>query len=126
MTAGSAPLSRKFLNVKHLTAVALCFLQSAYASLVSFLSAEWQYICRAVPDVRPLLTFIEDALRTQFLSAILGRSKPIDDDLHRLLSLGVKQGGLVIWNPVKGEDALFQSSTAATETLPQKPPQLHP
>ncbi|KAL7481084.1 hypothetical protein ACHAW6_006761 [Cyclotella cf. meneghiniana] len=45
------------------------------------------------------------------------RSEPIDDNLCRLLSLGVKQGGLAIRNAVKGADALFRCSRAATKTL---------
>ncbi|KAL7475251.1 hypothetical protein ACHAW6_001169 [Cyclotella cf. meneghiniana] len=57
------PLVEKWvLGIKRLSAVALCFPHSAYAGLVSCLSAEWQYICRAVPDVGPLLAPVEDAL----------------------------------------------------------------
>ncbi|KAL7474262.1 hypothetical protein ACHAW6_001506 [Cyclotella cf. meneghiniana] len=113
-----APLVEKWvLGIERLSAVALRFPHSAYAGLVSCLSAEWQYLCRTVPDVGPFLAPIEEALRTHFLPAILGRTDPIDDDLRRLLSLGVKQGGLAIRNPVEGADALFRCSRAATETL---------
>ena len=113
-----APLVEKWvLGVKRLSAVALRFPHSAYAGLVSCLSAEWHYASRAVPDIGPLLAPIEEALRTHFLPAILGRTDPIDDDLRRLLSLGVKQGGLAIRNPAEGADALFHCSRAATETL---------
>ena len=55
------------------------FPNSAYAGLVSCLSAEWQYICRTVPDVGPLLAPVEQALRTKFLPAITGISGPITD-----------------------------------------------
>ncbi|KAL7474211.1 hypothetical protein ACHAW6_000199, partial [Cyclotella cf. meneghiniana] len=93
------------------------FPHSAYAGLVSCLSAKWQYVCRTVPDVGPLLAPIEEALRTHFLPAILGRTDPIDNDLRHLLSLGIKQGGLAICNPVEGADTLFCCSRAATKTL---------
>ncbi|KAL7475331.1 hypothetical protein ACHAW6_001261, partial [Cyclotella cf. meneghiniana] len=113
-----APLVDKWvLGIERLSAVALRFPHSAYAGLVSCLSAEWDYLCRTVPDVGPFLVPIKDALRTHFLPAILGRTDPIDDDLCRLLSLGVKQGGLAIHNPVEGADALLRCSRAATETL---------
>jgi hypothetical protein len=113
-----APLVEKWvLGVKRLSSVALRFPHSAYAGLVSCLSAEWHYASRTVQDIGPLLAPIEEALRTHFLPAILGRTDPINDDLRRLLALGVKQGGLAIRNPVEGSDALFCCSRAATETL---------
>ncbi|KAL7474215.1 hypothetical protein ACHAW6_000202 [Cyclotella cf. meneghiniana] len=112
------PLVEKWVHgIEHLSAVALRFHHSTYARLVSCLSAEWQYVCCTVLDVGPLLAPIEEALWTHFLPAILGRADPIDDDLCHLLSLGVKQGGLAICNPVEGADALFRCSRAAMETL---------
>ena len=96
---------------------------------------EWPYICRVVPNIGPLLAPVKVTLHTQFLPAILGQPNPIDDDLHRLLSLVIEQGGLSIWHPVDAADALFQCFTATTEILahslfhntpwPQKPPKLH-
>ncbi|KAL7478385.1 hypothetical protein ACHAW6_004169, partial [Cyclotella cf. meneghiniana] len=109
-----APLIEKWVHgVERLSAVAHQFPHSAYAGLVSCLSAEWHYVCRVAPDIRPLLRPIEDALRTRFLPAILGRADPIDDDPRRLLSLGVKQGGLAIRDPtdcVRNAGASYRST----------------
>ncbi|KAL7477922.1 hypothetical protein ACHAW6_003703 [Cyclotella cf. meneghiniana] len=68
-----APLVEKWVHgIEGLSAVTLHFPHSAYAGLISCLSAKWQYICHTVPDVRPLLAPIEEALWTNFLPAILG------------------------------------------------------
>ncbi|KAL7477822.1 hypothetical protein ACHAW6_003615 [Cyclotella cf. meneghiniana] len=112
------PLINKWvLRINRLSAFAHRFPHLAYAGLVSCLSAEWQYICRVIPEIGPLLAPVKAALHTQFLPGVLGQPNPIDDDLRRLLSLCIKQGGLAIRNPVDGTDALFQCSTAAIETL---------
>ncbi|KAL7477283.1 hypothetical protein ACHAW6_003094 [Cyclotella cf. meneghiniana] len=60
LTTGSPPLSR---SIKRLTTVALHSPHSAYTGLVSCLSAKWQYICRAIPDIGPLISLVEEALR---------------------------------------------------------------
>ncbi|KAL7479439.1 hypothetical protein ACHAW6_005204 [Cyclotella cf. meneghiniana] len=75
-------------GVNSLASVATRFPHSAYAGLVSCLMAEWQYICRIVPNIGPLLQPIEDAHHTKFLKAILGSDIAIDYDLHNLLALG--------------------------------------
>ncbi|KAL7476498.1 hypothetical protein ACHAW6_002356, partial [Cyclotella cf. meneghiniana] len=112
------PLVEKWVHgVERLSAVALRFPHSAYAGLVSCLSAKWHYVCHTVPDVGPLLVQIKEALRTHFCPAILGHADHIDNDLRHLLSLGVKQGGIAIRNLVEGADTLFHCSRAATKTL---------
>ncbi|KAL7475656.1 LOW QUALITY PROTEIN: hypothetical protein ACHAW6_003456, partial [Cyclotella cf. meneghiniana] len=104
-------------GVKQLAAVATRFPHSAYAGLVSCLAAEWQYVCRIVPDIGPLLAPIEQVLRDTFLPAVIGPGIAIDDDLRNLLALGVKSGGLAIRDPTTQADALYQSSRDATSYL---------
>ncbi|KAL7474208.1 hypothetical protein ACHAW6_000196, partial [Cyclotella cf. meneghiniana] len=104
-------------GVKQLAAVATRFPHSAYAGLVSCLAAEWQYVCRIVPDIGPLLAPIEQALRDTFLPAVIGPDIAIDDDLRKLLALGVKSGGLAIRDPTTQADALYHSSRDATSYL---------
>ncbi|KAL7475126.1 hypothetical protein ACHAW6_001056, partial [Cyclotella cf. meneghiniana] len=94
-----------------------CFLHSVYAGQVSCLATEWQYLCRIVPNIGPLLAPIEDTLRTKFLPAILGPDIKIDDDLRNLLALGVKSRGLAIRNPSLTAESLFCTSQAATAYL---------
>ncbi|KAL7489743.1 hypothetical protein ACHAW6_015415 [Cyclotella cf. meneghiniana] len=43
------------IGIEQLVAIATSFPHSAYAGLISCLSAKWQYICRTVPDVGPCL-----------------------------------------------------------------------
>ncbi|KAL7475109.1 hypothetical protein ACHAW6_001041, partial [Cyclotella cf. meneghiniana] len=66
-----SPMVQKWvMGIKRLAAVATRFPHSAYAGLVSCLSAEWQYICRTVPEDGPSLTPVEKALLMKFLPAI--------------------------------------------------------
>ena len=100
-----------------LAAIATHFPHSAYAGLVSCLAAEWQYVCRIVPNIRPLLAPIEHALRTKFLPAVIGPGIEIDDELRNLLALGIKSGGLTIRDPTTQAEPLYRSSSEATSYL---------
>ncbi|KAL7474429.1 hypothetical protein ACHAW6_000403, partial [Cyclotella cf. meneghiniana] len=85
-------------GINSLASVAIRFPHSAYAGLVSCLMAEWQYICRIIPDIEPLLEPIEDTLCTKFLPATLA-------------------GGVAIQNPTLIADSLFCTSQDATSYL---------
>ena len=104
-------------GIDRLAAVATRFPHSAYAGLVSCLSAEWQYICRTVPDVGPSLAPVEEALRTKFLPAILGIDGPIDDTYRTLIGNGVKTGRLAIRDPTLAAAPLYSTSVEATSML---------
>jgi hypothetical protein len=110
-------IQRWVTGIERLAAVATRFPHSAYAGLVSCLSAEWQYICRTVPDVGPRLAPVEQALRTKFLPAITGISGPINDELRTLLGNGVKTGGLAIRDPTISAASLYSTSIDATSML---------
>ncbi|KAL7478680.1 hypothetical protein ACHAW6_004452 [Cyclotella cf. meneghiniana] len=96
-------------------AVTTRFPHSAYAGLVSCLSAEWQYICRMVPDVGSSLALAENALRTKFLPAILGIAGPINDKLRTLLGNGVKTRELVIRDPTLTTASFYSTSVEAAD-----------
>jgi hypothetical protein len=105
-------------GVEKLAQVATKFPQSAYFGLTQCLQAEWQYVCRVEPDVGTYLQPVEDALRSKFIPALFGGlSEPINDEFRRLLSNGVKQGGLAIPNPVLGASRLHQASKDSAELL---------
>ena len=104
-------------GVTKLATVATRFPHSAYAGLVSCLAAEWQYVCRIMPNIGPLLAPIKHALRNKFLPAIIGPGIEIDDDLRNLLALGVKSGGLAIRDPTTQADSLYRSSHDKTSYL---------
>ncbi|KAL7474993.1 hypothetical protein ACHAW6_003349, partial [Cyclotella cf. meneghiniana] len=113
----SPMIQRWVTGIERLADVATRFPHSAYAGLVSCLSAEWQYICRTVPDVGPRLAPVEQALRTKFLPAITGISGPINDELRTLLGNGVKTGGLAIRDPTISAASLYSTSIDATSML---------
>ncbi|KAL7477235.1 hypothetical protein ACHAW6_003052 [Cyclotella cf. meneghiniana] len=113
----SPMIQRWVKGIERLAAVATRFPHSAYAGLVSCLSAEWQYICRTVPDVGPSLAPIENALRTKFLPAILGINGPTDDELRTLLGNRVKTGGLAIRDPTLTATSLYSTSVESTNML---------
>ena len=113
----SPMIQRWVMGIEQLAAIASRFPHSAYAGLVSCLSAEWQYICRTVPEVGPSLAPVENALRTKFIPAIIGVDGPIDDDLRTLLGNGVKTGGLAIRDPTLTAASLFSASVEATGML---------
>ena len=113
-----SPLVQKWvMGIERLAAVATRFPHAAYAGLVSCLSAEWQYICRTVPDVGPSLAPVEQALCTKFLLAITGFTDPINDELRTLLGNGVKTGGLAIRDPTVMAASLYSTSVDATDML---------
>jgi len=60
---------------------------------------------------------LKDALRRKFIPALLGVDTPTNDEFCLLLARGVKQGGLVIRNPVDAAPRLHQESTEATHLL---------
>ncbi|KAL7477797.1 hypothetical protein ACHAW6_003631, partial [Cyclotella cf. meneghiniana] len=110
-------IQRWVKGIEWLAAVATRFPHSAYAGLVSCLSAKLQYICRTVSDVGPSLAPVEIALRTKFLPAILGINGPIEDELRTLLGNGVKTGGLAIQDPTLTAASLYSTSVESTNML---------
>ncbi|KAL7481852.1 hypothetical protein ACHAW6_007531, partial [Cyclotella cf. meneghiniana] len=104
-------------GINSLASVATRFPHSAYAGLVSCLMAEWQYICRIIPNIGLLLEPIEDALCTKLLQAILGPDIAIDNYLWNLLALRVKAGRVTIQNPTLIADLLLHTSQDATSYL---------
>jgi hypothetical protein len=113
-----SPMIQKWVTgIEKLATVATRFPHSAYAGLVSCLSAEWQYVCRTVPDVGPSLAPVEDTLCTKFLPAVLGVEGLINDDLRTLLGNGVKTGGLAVRDPTLAAASLYSTSVEATTML---------
>ena len=113
-----SPMTQRWVKgIERLAAIATRFPHSAYTGLVSCLSAEWQYICRTVPDIGPSLAPVENPLRTKFLPAILGSDGPIDDKLRTLLGNGVKTGGLAIRDPTLAAASLYSTSVESPDML---------
>ncbi|KAL7474091.1 hypothetical protein ACHAW6_000085 [Cyclotella cf. meneghiniana] len=105
------------MGIERLAAVVTRFPHAAYTGLVSCLSAEWQYICRKIPDIGSSLMPVEQALRTKFLPAITGFTNPINDELRTLLGNRVKTGRLAIRDPTVMAASLYSTSVNATDML---------
>ncbi|KAL7478797.1 hypothetical protein ACHAW6_004593 [Cyclotella cf. meneghiniana] len=113
----SPMIQRWVTGIEQPAAIMTRFPHSAYAGLVSLLSAKWQYICRTIPDVGPSLAPVEQALRTKFLPAITGFTDPIDNKFRTLLGNGVKTSGLAIRDPTVAAASLYSTSAEATDML---------
>ena len=89
-------------GVRALARIAKRYLQTAYTGFVVSLQSEWQYICRAVPDVGEMLRPVEDDIKDDFNPALLNiQLGELTLTLRRLLCHGVKQGGMNLRNPVE-------------------------
>ncbi|KAL7481130.1 hypothetical protein ACHAW6_006813 [Cyclotella cf. meneghiniana] len=100
------------VGIEQLSAVTTRFPHSAYAGLVSCLSAEWKYICHTDQCLRQLRP-----LGIKFLPAILGPADPIDDELQTLLGNEVKNCGLAFQDPTLTAISLYTTSIKATNML---------
>ena len=67
-----------------------------------------------MPDVlNPLVA----AIRTKLVPQLLGSTSPVSDQLHRLLSLPVRYGGLGIYNPLAASPSCFRQSREISAQL---------
>ncbi len=104
-------------GVRALARVAKRYPQTAYAGFVWSLQAEWTYLLRVSERAGPLLAPVEEAIRGEFLPALLGRQVVLDDDQRVLMSLAAKHGGLGIRNPVVAAESLQKASEQASRVL---------
>jgi hypothetical protein len=101
--------------VKVLSAVAVHYPQTAYASFTFCLQNKWQYVQRVVADTAPFFALLELEIRMSFLPALLGIPlTKIKGEYRRLLTHGIKQGGLAICNPVDTAPSIHLASLTAT------------
>jgi len=77
-----------------------------------------QYVQRVVADTAPFFSPLEEAIRTHFLSALLGVPLvEINGDYRQLLTHSVKLGVLAIRNPVDTAPRVHKASLPATRHL---------
>ena len=105
--------------VETLSTVAERYPQTAYAGFTFCLQNEWQYVQRVVADTAPFFLPLEAAIRTSFLSALLGipSSTEIDGEYRQILTHSIRLGGLAICNPVDTAPSVHRASLAATRHL---------
>ena len=113
------PMVGKWVGgVEALAKVARKYPQSVFTGFSQSLQAEWQYLCRCVPDVGKHLGPVEAAIKEFMIPALFDmEASEVKDDFRRLLEHGVKQGGMNLRDPSKGADRLLQASSEASEVL---------
>jgi hypothetical protein len=105
--------------VETLSTVAERYPQTAYTGFTFCLQNEWQYVQRVVANTAPFFLPLEAAIRTSFLSALLGipSSTEIDGEYRQILTHSIRLGGLAIRNPVDTAPSVHRASLAATRHL---------
>jgi hypothetical protein len=79
------------------------------------LQQEWQYVSRVVHNAGSYFQPIEDALRKDFLPALLDVT--VDNDLRKLLGQRAKNAGIGIPNPVETAAHQYMTSKACCDIL---------
>ncbi len=89
---------------------------AAYSALTHGMMSKWTYLSRTTPDIGPLLSPIDDAIRTDLIPALTGRPPP-NDIQCKLFALPARLGGLGISIPSVVAEEELQSSLLVTSTL---------
>ena len=105
-------------GVQALARISKRYPQTAYTGFVVSLQSEWQYICRAVPDVGEILRPVEDAIVSNFIPALLDiQPGELIPTLRRLLGHWVKQGGMNLRSPTESAAQMRQTSVDGGKVL---------
>ena len=75
----------------------------------------WCFVQRTISGISHLFEPLEDAIRNNFIPAVIGRN--VSEIERQMLALPVRFGGIGIQNPVKTADTEFEASTVVTENL---------
>jgi hypothetical protein len=111
-------VSKWVTAVKTLSIVTERYPQNAYAGFTFRLQNKWQYVQQVVANTAPFFVPLEAEICTSFLPALFGIPlTEINGGYHQLLTLGIKQGGLAICNPVYTTPSNHLASRAATHHL---------
>ena len=102
-------------DVQELASIAKEEPQSALSAYNSGLSQRWTFIQRTVQGIANLFIPLEEAIREQFIPALIGRQ--VSELERRLLALPYKHGGLGIRNPVLNADVEYTNSVEVTREL---------
>ena len=102
-------------DIKELSAIAQDEPQAALSSFTKAISHRWTYIQRTIPNISHLFTPLEEAIRNEFIPAVIGRS--VSDIERRYLALPVRFGGIGISDPTASADIEFNISATVTGPL---------
>ena len=102
-------------DINELTDIAKDEPQAALSSYTKAISHRWTYVQRTIPNISRLFAPLEEAIRENFIPALIGRK--ISDLERRILALPVRLGGIGIPNPTITADTEYGISASITKNL---------
>ena len=112
----SAQVDEWVKEVIRLSNIATTQPHGAYAGIRHSLVGKWTFLARTIDGIAPLFQPLEEAIRQQFIPALLGREVPGDVE-RELLAMPTRLGGLGLVCPETLPDHEFQASTRVTAPL---------
>jgi len=92
--------------------------QAAYSAFTKGLSSRWTHFQRTVLDASELFEPLENAIRDQFIPALVGRE--VSDAERQILTLPLRHGGLGLTDPRETAKMEYEHSTQITNKLTAK------
>uniref|UniRef100_A0A146KS76 Uncharacterized protein n=1 Tax=Lygus hesperus TaxID=30085 RepID=A0A146KS76_LYGHE len=89
--------------------------QAAYTAYVKSLQREWGYVQRVIGECQDQYEPLKKTIKETFVPALFGRE--VSEEVHRLLNLPTKLGGLAIDDPTQTAVGTVQISQDATHHL---------
>ena len=102
-------------DVKQLADIAKEDPQAALSASKTGLSQVWKFIQRTVPKIAHLFEPLENAISTDLIPALCGRS--ISDIERKIFALLYRYGGMGILNPVETSEREYATSVDITDGL---------
>ena len=99
-----------------LVTIALSQPHAAHAAFTHGLSSKWSYLKRTIQGIGTLLRPLETIIRSKFIPALTGQPPP-SDEVHDLLALLARLGGIALTNPTSAADVEFLASTRVSDPL---------
>lgn len=101
--------------IKSLSQIAATQPHAAFSTFTQCLQSQWTFVSRAMPDISTLFEPLEQAIRLDFLPALLHRA--VNDLERQLLALPARLGGLGILLPTESCKRSHSDSLAVTQPL---------
>ena len=89
---------------------------AAYAAFTHGVMSKWNFVFRTIPNIQNSLQPLADIIQRHFLPTITGQN-PFSQQLHSLMALPARTGGIGIRNPVSEATAQHKASLKITQPL---------
>jgi hypothetical protein len=102
-------------DVEQISGIGMDEPQIALSAFTKALCMRWTFVQRTISGISHLFQPLEDAIRSKFIPAIVGRK--ISDIERKILALPVRFGGIGVLNPVETSETEYEASKKTTENL---------